>query len=149
MLNRDYRDIVTGLLLAALGVTAVAYSVSHYSVGTITRMGPGMVPASLGSLLAIFGAIIAAPAFFREGTGLEFRILTPLLVLVSILVFALTITAFGLIPAIFLSTIVASMAELTLRPFRSVVLAAALCLLAYLIFSVGLGLPMPLFAWSL
>ena len=67
MLEKDYRDIVAGALLAALGIAISLYALSHYSIGTITRMGPGMVPVGLGVLLAIFGVVIGGTAWFREG----------------------------------------------------------------------------------
>jgi len=147
VLNRDYRDVIGGGLLAALGAGIALYSVTHYSMGTITRMGPGMVPTSLGSLLGIFGVIIAATAMKREGHWPEYRIVTPLIILASIAVFGIMIRPLGMMPAIFFSTIVAGSAELKFRPLSTLALALFLCLIAYLIFSLGLGLTFPLFAW--
>jgi|SRR5690606_16061037 len=147
MLNRDYRDVIGGGLLGATGAAVAVYSVSNYSIGTITRMGPGMVPASLGALLGVFGLIIAATAMKREGYWPEYRMVAPLIILASVGVFGIMIGPFGMMPAIFVSTIVASLAELKVRLLATLVLAAALCLIAYLIFSLGLGLPFPLFAW--
>ena len=147
MLKRDYRDVIGGGFLVALGAAIAIYALSHYSTGTITRMGPGMVPAALGVLLALFGVVIAATAATREGNWPEYRVVTPLIVLASIGVFGLVITPFGMMPAVFVSTIVASLSELKSRPVTSVLLGAFMCALSYLIFSLGLGLTFPLFAW--
>lgn len=147
MLEKDYRDIVAGALLAALGVAISLYALSHYSIGTITRMGPGMVPVGLGVLLAIFGVVIGGTAWFREGNWPKVKVATPLLVLVSILIFAISIERLGLVPAVFLSVLAATLAELKIYPVRSLILAVALCLLAYLVFLLGLRLPIPAFAW--
>ena len=67
VLDRDYRDIVAGLGLTLFGVAAALYALSKYSMGTVSRMGPGMMPVSLGVILATFGLGIAIPALFRKG----------------------------------------------------------------------------------
>lgn len=66
MLDRDYRDIVTGLVLALIGGFAALYAAQHYSLGTVSRMGPAMVPVSLGVILAGFGLFIAIPGFSKR-----------------------------------------------------------------------------------
>jgi uncharacterized membrane protein YidH (DUF202 family) len=65
VLDRDYRDIVAGLGLAGFGLAAAAYALSNYSMGTITRMGAGMMPVSLGVILVGFGLLIAIPAVYN------------------------------------------------------------------------------------
>lgn len=147
MLRRDYRDIIGGTLLALVGAVIALYANAHYALGTITHMGPGMVPTSLGVLLAIFGVIIAASATAREGAWPEIRIVTPLIVLASIAVFGMTVATFGMMPAVFLSTVVASFAELKFRPVVGVALGLFMCAVAYAVFTLGLGLTYSLFAW--
>ena len=147
MLRRDYRDIIGGGLLTLTGLGVAIYANANYALGTVTHMGPGMVPAALGVLLAFFGLIVSVTAYAREGSWPEFRVVTPLIVLASIGVFGLLVANFGMMPAIFLSTIVASMAELKFRPLVSVALGLFMCALAYIIFTVGLGLTYSLFAW--
>lgn len=143
----DYRDAVGGALLVALGGTFALYSWMQYPIGTVTRMGAGMVPFSLGVILAIFGGIILFASASHKGGFPEIRVATPLVVLGSVVLFALTIKPFGLLTAAFLATLVAAFADLSFRPVRNLMLAAALTTVAYLIFSVGLQLPLPLFAW--
>jgi hypothetical protein len=145
--NRDSRDIVGGGLLAALGAAAAAYAATHYNVGTITRMGPGMIPAALGVLLVILGLVIAIPGFFRSGQFPEVRIFTPIFVLGSIVAFAVLIRPFGLIPAVFVATFVATLAELKFRPLVSCALGLVLSVMAYGIFIAGLRLTIAPFAW--
>lgn len=147
MLRRDYRDIIGGGLLMLTGLGVAIYANANYALGTVTHMGPGMVPVALGVLLAFFGLIVSATAYAREGDWPEFRVVTPLIVLASIGAFGLLVASFGMMPAIFVSTLVAGMAELTFRPVVSVALGLFMCALAYVIFTVGLGLTYPLFAW--
>lgn len=145
----DYRDAVGGALLVAVGAAFALYSYTHYSIGTVTRMGAGMVPFSLGIILAIFGIMVLVASTAAEGKFPQVRVVTPLVILGSVVVFAVTIGSFGLLPAAFLVTLTAGFADLTFKPIRNLALAAVLTLLAYLIFSAGLRLPLPLVAWPL
>jgi hypothetical protein len=142
-----YRDAVGGALLVAVGAAFAIYSWIHYPLGTVTRMGAGMVPFSLGVILAVLGGVVFMASLSREGSFTEIRVAAPLVVLGSVVAFALVIIPFGLLPAAFLATLIAAFADLSFRPVRNVILAAALSAVAYLIFAVGLQLPIPLFAW--
>ena len=143
----DYRDAVGGALLVAVGAAFAIYSWIHYPLGTVTRMGAGMVPFILGVILAIFGGMVVMASLSQEGSPMDIRVATPLIVLGSVVLFALVIIPFGLLPAAFLATVVAAFADLSFRPLRNIVLAAVLTAAAYLIFAAGLQLPIPLFVW--
>lgn len=147
MLSRDYKDVVGGGLLLVAGLTFSWYAAEHYALGTLRRMGPGMFPMALGFVLAFFGALMLVPALLRPGPMPQVRIWTPLFVLSGVAAFALTIRPFGLIPAILAVIVVSSFAELKFRPVSLAALCAGLCLLAWLVFSVGLGIPVAMFRW--
>ena len=51
MYARDWRDVIAGGLLGLGGLAIAAYAVSHYSLGTLQHMGPGMFPAATGVVL--------------------------------------------------------------------------------------------------
>lgn len=147
MLDRDYRDIVAGLSLTLAGGAAALYALANYSLGTVTQMGPGMMPVSLGILLAAFGLAIAIPALFRKGEAVDLR-LRPLVVLsVSILSFALIIETLGFVPAVFGTTLIATFAETRVTLGRALILGAAMSLLTWAIFILGLRLSIPAFHW--
>lgn len=148
MLERDYRDIFAGLVLSVMGTAAALYALSQYSLGTISRMGPGMMPVALGAILAAFGFAIAIPALFRRGTAAELR-LRPFVVLsICILSFALLIEATGLIPAVFATAVIATFAENEVPLVKALVLGFSMSLLTWAIFILGLGLPVPAFDWT-
>jgi hypothetical protein len=147
MLSRDYRDIVGGFLLTAVGLAYSSFAAVSYNLGTLRNMGPGMFPVALGVVLAVFGIVIAIPAFFRSGSVPEIRRWSPLFVLSGVMAFSITIAPFGLLPAIAAVVIVSSLAELTIRPIRLVLLTATLCLLAWGLFGLLLGLAVPLLRW--
>lgn len=148
MLSRDYKDIVAGLLLCAFGGWLIWYVSTHYQLGTIQRMGPGMFPLGLGWLALGFGVIIFVQAFFRTGTLPEVRIWSPLFILSGIVAFAIMIRPFGLIPSIVALTAISSLADLKFRPVTIVILSAVLSAMAWLVFSFALGLPIAMYRWS-
>ena len=147
MLSRDYKDIVGGALLAVFGLIVAVYAATSYDLGTLRRMGPGMFPMALGVILSVFGVALIIPALFREGKRPHIRIFSPLFVLLGVSAFALLVRPFGLIPAILAVVMISSVAELKIRPVSLTILSVAMCVLAWLVFRVGLGLAMPMFRW--
>lgn len=147
MYPRDYRDMVGGAALLILGALFAWYATENYALGTLRRSGPGLFPAALGVLLAGFGAVILVSAFFRTGTRPEVRFWAPLFVLSGVAAFAAMIVPFGLIPAIVAVVAITSLAELKIRPVSLLAMCVVLSVMAWLVFRVGLGLPVAMFRW--
>jgi hypothetical protein len=102
-----------------------------------------MFPMGLGVLLAFVGLLVLLPALFREGPPLptpDFRAFV--FVVIALIAFAVTIRWLGLIPAIVLVTVASVLADNKLGIVGTVVLAAGLSLMGWLIFNVGLGIPL-------
>lgn len=148
MYRIDYTDLVGGALLMLVGIGVAYVSIQHYPLGTLQRMGPGMFPAILGCVLAGLGSILALQALRRQGARPDIRVYAPLFVLAGVASFALLIIPFGLLPAIVCVVVISSLAELRqIRPVNVALLCLALCLIAPLVFVVGLGLPISLIRW--
>jgi hypothetical protein len=147
MLDRDYRDLIGGFLLIVVGVWAGLHAASTFDLGTVNRMGPGMFPMSLGFLLAGLGALIAIPAFFRQGTLPTIDWRPAIFVMAGVLIFALTVTRLGMVPAIILLTFAAVAADTKIGWRGAILLSIALSVIAYLIFRVGLGIVLEPFRW--
>ena len=147
MYKFDYTDLIGGGLLIVIGGAVSVISITSYPLGVVQRMGPGMFPAALGAVLAGLGLILALQSFRRQGERPDIRIFSPIFVLTSVAAFALLIAPFGLIPAIIVSTIIASCAELRIRPVELSLLCLALCLFAPFVFVFCLGLRIPLLNW--
>lgn len=147
MRGRDYGDIAAGTALISFGLFAAIYATSHYSIGSVGRMGPGMFPTGLGYLLVALGALIVVRALFRSGEfpRPEWR---PLLtILAGITAFSLIVGTFGMVPAIVALTVLAARADDKLSFLKTLALAAGLSLTAALIFNIALGVPGALFNW--
>jgi len=145
MYTRDYRDLIAGGILFAIGGVAAINAMTSYPLGSLRHMGLGMFPAMLGGLLTLLGLFVMLPALFRGGT-LERPDIQPLLaVCASVTVFALTIRSFGLAPAVLLTTLMAVMADRKLGLMGSAILAVVLSTFAVVIFIYGLGMPIRIF----
>ena len=147
MWTHDYRDLVTGAVFTFGGLFVTFYCVTHYKIGTLNYMGPGMFPAGLGAILAAFGVAILVPAWFRQVERPEVEWRAALAILAGVAVFAGTVGVFGIIPATLALVVVSSLADRKLGLVGILVLAAVLIALVQLIFASGLGLPLDTIRW--
>jgi hypothetical protein len=137
------------LLLGA----AVALRSTAYTVGSLTRMGPGFFPLCLGALLALVGLLMIATAFRiekRDGDGLnrspEWR--GWICICLGVIAFALLARPTGIIPATFVSVAITAFGDRS-NPLRDVVLLAiGVTIGAVVIFWWGLQVLLPLIAWD-
>ena len=69
---RDNQDFWAGVMLIAIGVTAVVIA-RNYPFGTSLRMGPGYFPTVLGGVLTLFGLYLlvkGVPQLGEDRAGL-------------------------------------------------------------------------------
>lgn len=142
------KNILTGALTVGFGAFIFFYASANYNMGSIHRMGPGMFPAGLGILLTGLGAIVLVQSFVSAAEPIKVRVWSPIFVLCGCAAFALTVRTLGLIPAAIAVTAISSGAELKFKPVSLVALCAVVCLIVWLVFTVGLRVPVPLFRWG-
>jgi len=147
MKNKDMQDVFGGLALAALGTFAAVYA-QRYEFGDLNRMGAGFFPVTLGIMLAVLGALIAIPAFFRRGHAVTVQWKTFALVMASLVVFALTLKVLGLILSTMLTVVLASLADNDTRWKGRLIVAVGVALITYLVFGLGLSMVLPIWPWS-
>lgn len=149
MATRDTTDIVAGSVLMLVGLGAAGYSAASYDLGRLNYMGPGMFPMGSGLVLALFGALIALPAFFRSGEAPSLNLRAAAAVLAGVALFAASVGLVGLVPASVLLVLVAALGDRQSRPLGTLVLAVVLAAICWLIFKLGLGITLPAFRWPL
>ena len=96
----------------------------------------------LPGLLFILGLLVTIKSFGRDGepgTPIAWRGI--LFILPAPIFFGLTVRGLGFVPALFITTLIASQASVKMRPVSALILAVAVTVLSTLIFSYGLGLP--------
>jgi hypothetical protein len=142
----DRKTLLVGIVFAAIGF-AVAAGATRYSLGTMSRIGPGGFPLLIGIVLGVLGLAHIAVAFAtREGgsvSGWDGR--ATLLIPLSAIVFAVTIDRFGLVPAIVASVFVAALANPRFRLVEAIVVCLALAAFGAGLFVYALNLPFTLF----
>jgi hypothetical protein len=129
------------MIFLAIGITFMVLA-QEYRMGTGARMGPGYFPTMLGGLMAALGLTLVVPALLRDGEAfpkLHFRPM--LMMLASIVVFALLLQPLGFVLAALVLVILGGFADPDLRFVESVAVAIALTAFSVGIFVILLGLP--------
>ncbi|WP_439594558.1 tripartite tricarboxylate transporter TctB family protein [Falsiroseomonas sp.] len=147
MERRDWTDFIGGSLLLVFGLWFLWHAQIHYSFGEMRRMGAGAFPTGLGILISAIGLLILIPAWFRRGDKPGANLRPFLAILAGGLAFAWLIEPAGLVPSIVALVVIVSLAEAELRWLRTLLLAVALSCIGVLIFTKGLGMPIPAFRW--
>ena len=138
---KNRQDFYGGLFFLGLGVFGVVFG-KGYTIGTISRMGPGYLPRVLSYALIIIGTFIAVRAIRYGGSHIEPCFWRPIVfVLGSILVFALLIPRGGLVLSTLLVTILSSFGTRETHWRDTIILGTFMALLTALVFIKLLGLP--------
>jgi len=144
-LNR--KELLAGLATLAIGLFVCIVSLD-YRVGTLARMGPGLVPLALGGILVLTGGAAVGLGLRSDEKAPSLRVRPMIAVTLALIAFAFTIERLGFVPASVLLIFISGMSERPVKwkalAFLSLVLSPA----AYLLFIVLLGIPAPAFAWS-
>ncbi|MFQ1702887.1 tripartite tricarboxylate transporter TctB family protein [Loktanella agnita] len=143
--SKAARAVSGGVLLAA-GLV-ISFFAWGYPTGSVNQMGPGFIPQTIGVLISLLAiAIIVVdlrgPALERP-TTLQWRGLC--FVSASIVIFALLVERAGLLPSMFLAVGVSMFADDQAKPLTVLIYAIVAAGLGWLLFLVGLELPIPAF----
>ena len=141
ILIRDPESVVVGAIFFGIGIGALVIG-ADYTMGSTVNMGSGYFPRILGGLLVGLGLIMGVAGLRADGRAVRLASpRKPLAILGSIVAFALLIEPAGLAVAVFGLVVVARCALPRPLVFSTFVLAAALALLAVVIFVYALALP--------
>lgn len=160
-MNQAYRfkkDYYGGALMVLVGLAAVAAGL-QYHTGTLSRMGPGFFPVAVGALLAFVGVLIASsargqsapPAEQPAGHGHGHAapdLRGTVCIVVGTLAFLLFGVYGGMIPATFAIVFISALGDRNNNIKQAAALAAAMCVIAAVVFSWLLQIQLPLFTWG-
>lgn len=137
----------TGLFAAFFLLVSIATGVHAWKnmvVGTASEMGPGYFPLMLSVMLGFLSILV----FFTESDGPNELGLAPLrsilLVLISPIIFALTIRSLGLVLTVAIVVFVTSFASRSTTLRESFLLSIVLSVFCSVVFHYALALPVPL-----
>lgn len=138
---RSPKNFIVGLVFIALA-TVFGIGSSWLAIGTAGKMGPGYFPMMLSVLLGILGLVVLIMGLRRPGERLEgANIRGIILVTLAVLVFALCVRPFGLVPTVIASSLLFSLAGHEFRPISATVGALVLGFGSWGVFIVGLRMP--------
>lgn len=146
--QKDYRDLVGGLLMAAIGAFAAWYAGDNYEFGDLRSMGPGFFPIVLGILLAVLGVLVALPALLRRGDRMTFSLRALVCVIGALVLFAALLKTAGVVLTTVAAVLVASLADRSMSWRTRVLSAIAIAALTWIVFIVGLSMVLPTWPWS-
>jgi len=140
------RDFFAGLLMCMIGAGAIVEG-SKYTVGSLVRMGPGYFPVALGIVLIFVGLLIVVTSSGDDDDGREFA--TPdlrgsICIVLGTVAFILLAERAGLLAAIFGCVFISALGDRNATLKGAVVLGVVACLFGVALFSVLLGLSLPL-----
>lgn len=144
---RNQPDFLLGSLYALAGGGFAVTSV-HYDMGQLSYMGPGYFPFLLGVLLAGIGLLIIARSVARGASrarlsGWNFRSI--FWMVGSVMIFGLALEPLGLIVALVLLVVLASLASHEFTWRTTLVNALVMVVLNVGGFVYGLSIPFPVF----
>jgi len=142
--DRNWREIIAGLVWAAIGLAAVVIA-RGYDFGTIIRMGPGFVPTMLGLLLILFGLVAAWQGRVLPRMPLDIRLRPFGYIIGGIVVWVVLVDRAGFVPSTVALILISARAEREITWTESALLAAGMTLVGYLIFIRGIGIPIAAF----
>ncbi len=142
------KDCLGGALVALMGAGAIAAARSH-ELGTLARMAPGFFPTLIGAVMLLTGVSIFLGGLRRTPLD-EDRVQFPdlrawTLIPLSLLAFIVVGGQAGLLPATFSLVLVAAAADRRNGWRGALLLAAAMALVALVVFWWGLQVQFPLF----
>ena len=152
------KDRAGAILLILLGTGVIVVS-RDYGIGSLSRMGSGFVPLTLGVLLVLVGIGIGltatSPTTFRERAGdidaashgfIDWR--SWLGILGGVLAFIFVGRTFGMVPGTFAVVFISALSDRGNSVRHAALLALALSVAGIIIFHFGLRIQMPLFSWG-
>ena len=143
------KDVLSGLLFMGVAVFGLWVS-RNYPIGTASSMGTGYMPRLLLWVLLGLGGLILVSGLWKADrlpeadTSGEVAWRPIVFVTLSLVVFGLALERLGLVLSILLLTGIGAVAGRSMRPLETAIATLVLIALCWLIFIVGLSLPIPL-----
>lgn len=142
----EIKKLATGAIFLGFGVAGIVMALG-YNLGTPTKVGPGGFPLILSIILAGLGltnVIQGAVTPYAGGLG-SWRIRAIYLIPAAVVFFGLSVERIGLVLAIIGTSLIACLANPTIRVIEVIIMCAVLAIFGAAVFVYGLGLPFSLF----
>jgi hypothetical protein len=151
LFDGNRRDLAAGILMTLIGIGAMIQGAA-YRVGSLTKMGPGFFPLSLGVIMATCGLIITITAKC-SATGNQEASLPPewfgwVAILGGIAAFVVVGQYGGLLPATFAIVFISALGDRHNTFLSAATLALTMTAISVVVFWWLLKVQFPLLAWG-
>jgi len=134
------KDFLSGLMFIGFGLLALYFG-QKLAVGTPVRMGPGYVPRMLALIMIGLGGLITVLALVLGDQPVEKPKWKPItLVTIGIILFALLFERAGLLPALVVLVLIASLGGEEFKLTEVLGNMVVLAILCTIVFKIGLGM---------
>lgn len=137
------RNFIRGVFLMAIAALFGGVGAS-YSIGAFSRSGPGLFPVMISSCLFLIGLITAVRSFFVERVPLDYNVRNIVIILASLVGFALISEHLNMILGIIFMVFCSTAAGTSYSVVRNLKISAGLIVVAFG-FKELLGLSLPLY----
>lgn len=142
-MNFSNRNFVRGVFLMAIALLFGLTAMSNYSIGELSRSGPGLFPFMISCFLFVIGLLTVVRSRFVDPVPLDYNVKNIALILTSLAGFAVISEHLNMIVGITFLVFVSTFAGTSYSVFRNVKITIGLIAVAYA-FKVFLGLNLPL-----
>jgi hypothetical protein len=137
------RNFVKGVFLMVIA-TIFGWVATTYSVGVFSRSGPGLFPLMVSSFLFLIGLLTAVRSFFVERVPLDYSVKNIVLILASLVGFAVISEYVNMILGIVFLVFCSTLAGTSYSVVRNIKISVGLVAVAFA-FRDFLGLNLPLY----
>lgn len=138
------KDVVAGAIFLAFAIGFGVVSTA-YPMGSAAQMGPGYYPLLLSGVLGVLGISVGLGGWRKPSPRLVVvRPLALVCVLAAPLLFAIALRPLGFVPAVILTSLLATMAAPRMGLMPRILTALGMAVGCTAIFIWALGIPLPL-----
>jgi hypothetical protein len=141
-MNLKNRNVLRGLFLMAIALLFGVVA-RNYSIGELSRSGPGLFPLMVSSFLFVIGLLTVVRSHFVAPVPLDYNVKNIALILLSLAGFAVISEHLNMVLAIVFLVFCSTFAGTSYSVVRNIKIALGLIAVAYA-FKNFLGLSLPL-----
>ena len=142
-MNFNNRNFIRGLVLMAIALLFGLLSL-NYTIGQLSRSGPGMFPLIVSSILFLIGLLSVVRSHFFDPVHLDYSIKNIVLILLSLVGFTVISEYINMILGIIFLVFCSTFAGTSYSVVRNIKISAGLIAVAFA-FKHLLGLSLPLY----
>ena len=142
-MNMSNRNFVRGLCIIAIALLFGGISF-NYSIGQLSRSGPGLFPLMVSSFLLVIGVLTVVRSHFVDPVPLDYNAKNIAIILLSLIGFAVLSHYVNMILGIVFLVFCSTMAGTSYSVVRNIKISAGLIAVAFG-FQHFLGLNLPLY----